>query len=64
MYCCRANSASNRSSWSALKMVRTRLVRGDAELLDKQVTDGEALALATGEVDVSRHSAKVSVDNF
>jgi hypothetical protein len=43
-------------------MVRTRLVRGDAELLDKQVTDGEALGLATGEVDVSRHSGSVSVD--
>jgi hypothetical protein len=43
-------------------MVRTRLVRGDAELLDKQVTDGEALGLATGDVDVSRHSVSVEIN--
>lgn len=29
MYCWRANSASNRSNCSALKMVRTRLARGE-----------------------------------
>lgn len=47
MYCWRANSSSSFSNCSALKMVRTRLVRGDEEVERVAVEDEEAAVIDT-----------------